>query len=131
MRAKGIERRMGRWKRVAAALWPRYSEFLDLINQNAKMSQWIKTHGDSMKVLPDKASLFAHLSANVIGDEPIDYLEFGVMHGWSIRQWSGLNAEPQSRFFGFDSFEGLPEQWNRMFGAGSFTVGGVIPENLL
>src|ERR1041385_7069907 len=106
MRAKGIERRMGRWKRVAAALWPRYSEFLDLINQNAKMSQWIKTHGDSMKVLPDKASLFAHLSANVIGDEPIDYLEFGVMHGWSIRQWSGLNTHPDRKSTRLNSSHG-------------------------
>lgn len=39
------------------------------------------------------------------------FLEFGVLDGDSIRHWAGLNANPGSRFVGFDSFEGIPAAW--------------------
>jgi O-methyltransferase len=43
--------------------------------------------------------------------QPVDYLEFGVSQGHSFKWWSGTNKNPDSRFYGFDTFEGLPEQW--------------------
>ena len=58
----------------------------------------------------------------------IDYLEFGVYRGASIRAWVGLSAHKESRFIGFDSFEGLPERWSGSLGAGAFDAGGNIPE---
>jgi len=39
------------------------------------------------------------------------FLEFGVYEGASINYMSGLY--PDKVFYGFDSFEGLPEAWNR------------------
>ena len=59
--------------------------------------------------------------------EPIDYLEFGVWEGESIRWWVGKNHDPASTFFGFDSFEGLPENWDGM-PTGAFSTKGVIPD---
>jgi len=41
-------------------------------------------------------------------------LEFGVWQGESTRFFAGLNRSPSSRFYGFDSFEGLPEDWRGM-----------------
>jgi tetratricopeptide (TPR) repeat protein len=37
-------------------------------------------------------------------------LEFGVRHGTSIRQLASLTSQP---IYGFDSFEGLPEDWHQ------------------
>ncbi len=60
-------------------------------------------------------------------DGPIDYQEFGVWEGESIRWWVERNRDAGSTFTGFDSFEGLPENWDGM-PEGSFSTKGKIPD---
>jgi hypothetical protein len=59
-------------------------------------------------------------------DSAIDYLEFGVDSGRSFKWWINVNKNPESRFIGFDTFTGLPENWD-VFKAGDMTQEGQIP----
>lgn len=78
---------------------------------------------------PERHKLYRFVNDTVLKGRPIDYLEFGVYQGDSLRQWLAINPDPRSRFFGFDSFEGLPEDW--LSGdkqKGAFTCGGSVPD---
>jgi tetratricopeptide (TPR) repeat protein len=51
--------------------------------------------------------------------------EFGVYHGLSLRR---LAKHVSSPIHGFDSFEGIPEDWKPGEPKGSYSTGGRIPE---
>ena len=70
--------------------------------------------------------LFPHVAETIGADKPLTYLEFGVWKGASMRRIMELFTSPQARFFGFDSFEGLPEAWGPM-AQGHFSTEGKLP----
>ncbi len=53
------------------------------------------------------------------------YLEFGTYKGDSINMLAKLN--PSHHFYGFDSFEGLPETWTTDSKKGMFDLQGRLP----
>ncbi|WP_121354463.1 class I SAM-dependent methyltransferase [Flavisolibacter nicotianae] len=61
-----------------------------------------------------------------LAGEAINYMEFGVAAGHSFRFFLQENQNPQSRFYGFDTFTGLPEDWGP-FKKGSFSNENQIP----
>src|SRR5689334_4826082 len=59
--------------------------------------------------------------------EAINYIEFGVAQGESFKWYLQENKNPQSRFYGFDTFTGLPEDWGP-FKKGAFGNDNKEPE---
>ncbi len=55
--------------------------------------------------------------------DAIDYLEFGVSTGQSFRWWMDRLKNEATRFYGFDTFSGLPEDW------GPFKKGAMANNN--
>jgi O-methyltransferase len=61
---------------------------------------------------PKRLVLFDRVSdAYGLAQKEILYLEFGVASGSSFFWWMKKNTHPGSCFRGFDTFEGLPEDW--------------------
>lgn len=60
-------------------------------------------------------------------EEPIDYLEFGVWRGGTMGWWLNRLGR-DSTLYGFDSFEGLPEDWNLEHKTGQFDCQGKLPQ---
>ena len=76
----------------------------------------------------DRFLMYDHVIDGLqLRDQPLQYLEFGVFEGKSIQYWLSKNTRGDSQFFGFDSFEGLPEDWFPGMGKGAFNVGGKLP----
>jgi len=69
--------------------------------------------------------LYDHVFKSKNLDRPISYLEFGVSGGHSFNWWVKANSNPDSSFAGFDTFEGLPEDWGG-FRQGAMTAN--VPE---
>ena len=112
-------------KQIASVLFPRYSRFIDKLNWNARWLSTIKQAGNVPR-FPKRDDLHEFVS-RTFGNRPIDYLEFGVFQGESLRMWVAMNTHPDSRFFGFDSFRGLPEDWNE-YPKGTCDLAGKTPD---
>jgi hypothetical protein len=82
----------------------------------------------STTCLVDNVTALHDLAADVVGREQIvSYLEFGVATGKSILAFAQRFTHTDSRFVGFDSFEGLPADWERLK-RGHFSMQGRLPQ---
>lgn len=108
---------------------------LYLITNTLKLSRWISIH-DKKVPFNDfyrpkrnyglRYNLYRHVAQSEnLEQAPIDYLEFGVAKGLSFQWWINKNKNPNSQFYGFDTFEGLPEKWGT-YSKGAMSFG--VPE---
>jgi hypothetical protein len=95
-----------------------------------KLSEWrsktpVTVYNDWYKtdwVYDRRFTLYQEISkAEQLDTTAIDYFEFGVCGGHSFKWWLQHNTNPSSRFYGFDTFEGLPEDFGP-FAKGSMAV---------
>ncbi|MBC7865211.1 MAG: class I SAM-dependent methyltransferase [Bacteroidia bacterium] len=92
-------------------------------NSNLKFNDFYLSKWDYMK----RFALYEFIIKEENLGQAVNYLEYGVAAGRSFKWWVENNKHADSRFYGFDTFTGLPEDWN-MFKAGAMSTGGVLPD---
>ena len=109
------------------------SELLAYIAYLSKFSKWRREHPSQLNDFYNKKFdqnkryiLYQFLLETEKLDQEIDYLEFGVAKGNSLKWWIEHNKNPKSRFIGFDVFTGLPEDWG-ILKKGAFSTKGKLP----
>lgn len=116
-----------------ALLFKPFSSFLKFLSHFSLLTAWINRQSGRtafsdfykpLRTYTDRLKLYKHVSDKEgIGSDKIEYLEFGVAGGTSFKWWLAENKHLESLFFGFDTFEGLPENWAfYKKGAMSFTM---------
>ena len=97
-----------------------------------RITRWISERSTPQtKVFEKRPEMYRWVAKDLLADRPVQYLEFGVFSGASMRFWVECNQNSESRFHGFDTFEGLPEDWQYFSGMaerGSFSAEGKIPQ---
>ena len=116
---------------ITRILAPLNHGFLFLSNFN-RMRSWINSHKHGLLLndfySPKRDYEKRYLLYNTIASHyqletgKIVYLEFGVAAAHSFKWWLAKNTNPLSAFHGFDTFEGLPEDWGRHFKKGDMSA---------
>jgi len=92
---------------------------------------WRQEHKEDYPLFPKRYELYQHILDKVIGNNPINYLEFGVYKGASIKYFVEAHTNTESKFYGFDTFTGLPEKWeffSETMEQGHFSTKGEVPD---
>ncbi len=99
-----------------------FNKLFAFIYQFNLLTSWVHKHKNDKMLMNDFYRVKRHYDdrylsfEKIVGqyklnDIPVSYLEFGVASGHSIKWWLQHCGNPASRFYGFDTFEGLPEDW--------------------
>lgn len=101
---------------------------IDLLEVRAQESsaEFVESFGNKAMLFRDREEFWRY-AVKRVSIEGI-YAEFGVSWGKSLSRLVNF-APPNSQFYGFDSFQGLQEDFTGTnFGVGAFSTGGVLPK---
>lgn len=98
-------------KKIILKLLPD-SQRLRFLAYRPMLKTWKKNLiGENYPVFNNRYEMYDYINVEIIKDKKLQYLEFGVYEGESIKYFANINSNPASRFIGFDTFTGLPEDW--------------------
>jgi hypothetical protein len=107
------------------------ASLLSIFDKPIQIIKWCRfVENCRCPIFETRQHLYNYIEGSILSGSPIDYLEFGVAEGASLISWLELDRNQDSRFWGFDSFEGLPETWRKGRPKGTFSRGGKPPQIL-
>ncbi len=106
-----------------------FNQLTAWVHKNKKEKYLMNDFYRSKRNYDDRLKSFEAISKHYGMEEaPIAYLEFGVAAGYSFRWWMAQCKNANAGFYGFDTFEGLPEKWG-MFAKGDMSYGIPVLED--
>jgi Methyltransferase domain len=102
---------------------PEHLAYLCKVLSYLEAGHWLASEHPPPEMVKDDFAVFEIARHKIVGQAPL-YLEFGVYEGRSMRWWSRNLSQPDAKLVGFDSFEGLPEDWSPWLRAGVFSTNG-------
>jgi O-methyltransferase len=103
----------------------RFADVGSSLHWIGKTASWIYEHAQSAPTYDTRFALYDAVSAGM--SKPLAYLEFGVAGGASLAHWVCSDADPRTVFFGYDTFQGIPEDWGRI-PKGAYSTNGQLPD---
>jgi Methyltransferase domain len=111
------------YKSQFAETW--YPEIIEHLLAKVESAKLIQESMPGAQDLKTRWNLLDYSIKNVSVDGL--WMEFGVYKGKSIRK---IAEQSKAEIFGFDSFEGLPQDWILSYKKGDFSLKGCMPEDL-
>ncbi len=112
--------------------WLPNSHTVRILAHSPKLRAWQRDHLTAgTPAFPTREELYGHLIAGHC-PERFAYLEFGCASGNVVRHWARHCPHPEARFFGFDTFTGMPEEWRGLgwrVEPGAWNLGGELPNS--
>ena len=105
-----------------------HEQVFDIVARKAacRSAEYIESHLEGALLFPTREPLWDHALAHAKIDGL--FAEFGVFDGYSINYIAGVIASGGKTIHGFDSFEGLNEDWSgTWYRARHFDRGGRMP----
>lgn len=112
------------------------ADYLIYIGYLIKISKWAEANKHKIKHndfyngkvhQTNRVDLYKNVLEDYkLDSQDISYLEFGVGRGNSLRWWSENSSNPNTTFWAFDTFEGLPEKYGS-YEIGTFNMDGNFP----
>ncbi len=95
--------------------------------QSLEYSLWVtRTFGRDSVFLATRERLWRRMLSCLTQDSEVTVFEFGVAYGYTTQWWLSRSSLVD-KWYGFDTFTGLPRAW-RHFAAGAFDANGKPPE---
>jgi len=117
-------------KNIILTLMPD-SDRLRFLAYRPMLETWRKKFKNKYPIFMKRTEMYDYINKEVVNGKSIQYLEFGVYKGSSIKYFASINSDYDSTFLGFDTFTGLPEDWvefSRTVKSNTFDTGGEIPQ---
>jgi hypothetical protein len=124
---------LGSFKHLLTLMGEHLSEHIlhqfQMVLNYMKLGRWMHQHNFRFGPRVGNRDEVFDVVAKQVCAQRVLYLEFGVFQGASMRYWSRALKNPKAKLHGFDSFDGLSEDFdiNGPYIKGSFCVNGKIP----
>lgn len=102
-----------------------------------KLSKWVDANKEELVfndfynsnvIHRDREKLYVQINEHLnLKNTAINYLEFGVAGGDSLRWWCANNKSTNTKLYAYDTYEGLPEDYGSMK-KGTFDQKGNFPD---